>query len=151
MRRFLGFTLLLTAFALAGCNNDNSSGNAQVNVQGTWHAPVAVLTCSPADTCATAGFQQGKTYNATMTLTQNGSSVKGNYTYDGAPVSADVSGQVSGNQLTLSGDVSNIFGKVTVDLTGTVSNNQIDANVVHDVKLSDGRSGHVTGSGTFTK
>lgn len=151
MRRLLLFTLILAAFALAGCNNDNSQGNAQVNVQGTWHAPVSVLTCSPDSTCSAAGFVAGKTYNATMTLTQNGSSVKGTYTYDGAPVNADVSGQVSGNQLTISGDVSNIFGKVTVDLTGTVSNNQIDSNIAHDVNLSDGRSGHVTASGTFTK
>ena len=147
--------VLFLALATYGCwpfdNNDNGTGTSSVDVSGTWHSAMMVETCTPANTCKAAGFTPGQSANATMVLTQNGSNVKGTYTYDGAGINADVSGQVSGNQLTLNGDASNPFGQVTVDLTGTVANSQIAANVSHNISLIDGRSGTVTGSGTFSK
>ena len=155
MRKVSLFKLLLVfglTFVLAGCWFDNGQSNTnEMNVAGTWRASVRVDSCSPSNVCSQAGFQQGQTFNAVMTLHQNGSSVDGTYTYEGANLSADVSGNISGSRLTLNGNVQNPFGKATVAFVGTVSNSVIDATVSHNVTLFDGRAGTVGGSGNFTR
>lgn len=143
----------LAVLAIAGCFFDNSgdSGTGSVNVEGTWTATVSVEGCSPANVCQSAGFKQGQTVQATMTLKQNGNNIEGNYTYEGAPISSNVSGRVTGTQLVLNGSVSNPLGKATVDLVGVVSGSVIDAAVSHTVNLNDGTSGTVNGSGDFIR
>jgi hypothetical protein len=156
MRKVSLFKLTLVfcvCCVLTGCflddNGSSSSGNG-VNVAGTWRGPVRVDSCSPSDVCSQVGFQQGQTFNAVMTLQQNGSNVNGTYTYEGANISADVSGTISSSNLTLNGTVNNPFGRATVGFAGKVNTSTMDANVTHNVTLFDGRSGTVTGSGTFT-
>lgn len=148
-KRWLVFLALLS---MGGCPlmDDDNNGTASVNVTGTWKAPVSIQTCSPQSTCDDAGFTQGQSANATMVLNQDGSNVRGTYTYDGSGVTANVSGEVAGNQLTLNGDARNPLGRVTVKLTGTVSE-RINSNVSHSVRLADGRSADVTGAGNFAK
>jgi len=148
-------TLILAACSvIAGCfldDNGSSNSNGEVNVAGTWTGPVKVNSCSPSDVCNQAGFQQGQTFNAVLTLQQNGSNVNGKYTCQGANISADVSGTISGSNLTLNGTVNNPFGRATVAFAGKVNNSSMDSTVSHDVTLFDGRSGTVSGSGTFTR
>ena len=154
MKKFcLITTLLVAALALwmNSCSNDNGSSDNNVNVAGTWRSNVTFQSCSPADVCAAAGFTAGRMQAAVMTLTQDGSKLNGTYTYQGAPVSADITGNVNGNQVTLDGTASNILGSVTVHLTGTVNNNVMDSNISHNVNLIDGRSGAVTATGQFTR
>jgi len=86
-----------------------------------------------------------------MILTQDGSKVNGSYTYEGTGITADVSGSVAGNQIVLDGSVTQVLGRVTVHLNGTVLNNQMQTTVSHDVSLTDGRSGTITGSGNFSR
>jgi hypothetical protein len=156
MRKVSLFKLTLifcVSSVLTGCWLDNSSSSSsnETNVAGTWRGPVQVNSCTPADVCNQAGFQKGQTFNAVMKLQQNGSNVDGTYTYEGANLTANVSGTISGSQLTLNGNVNNPFGRATVAFAGNVSNSTIDANVSHDVSLFDGRSGTVTGAGTFAR
>jgi len=155
MRKVSLFKLVLVfglTVVLFGCWFDNGQSNSnELNVAGTWRAAVRVDSCSPSNVCHQAGFEQGKMFNAVMTLHQNGSNVDGTYTYEGANISADVSGKISGSTLTLNGNVQNPFGRATIAFAGTVSNSVIDASVSHDVTLFDGRSGTVGGSGNFTK
>lgn len=147
------FFCILAVLAMPGCffDNDGDSGTGSVNVAGTWTASVSVEGCSPANVCQSAGFQQGQTVRAVMALRQNGNTVEGTYTYEGAPISADVNGRVSGTQLVLNGSVSNPLGKATVDFVGAVSGSVIDAAVSHNVTLNDGTSGTVSGSGDFVR
>jgi len=143
----LGFTAVLS-----GCIfGDEDSGPAGVNIAGTWRATVQVENCSPADVCEDAGFVRGTTVNAVMVLRQDGTKVEGTYTYEGAGVDADVEGTVRDNHLVLNGDIQDPFGSVTVDLVAFASESVIDAAVSHNVRLFDGRSGTVTGSGDFSK
>ena len=154
MRKVSLFKLTLlfcVSLALAKCSNDNSSNSNGVNVAGTWRGPIQVTSCSPSDVCNQAGFQQGLTFTAVMTLQQNGSDVNGSYTYQGANISADVSGNISGSNLTLNGSANNFFGRATVALTGKVNNSTMDSNVSHNITLFDGRSGTVSGTGTLTR
>ena len=156
MRKVSLFKLTLVfcvCSALSGCwlDDNNSSNSNEINVAGTWRAPVQVSSCNPSDVCGQVGFQQGQTFTAILVLQQNGSNVNGTYTYQGANISADVTGNISGSRLTLNGTVNNPFGRATVAFVGTVNNSTIQANVSHDVTLFDGRSGTVSGSGTFSK
>jgi hypothetical protein len=147
------FICLAVIVTLAGCTNDNDDDNAP-NISGTWRAAVTFQSCSPADVCSDTGFTQGSTLNATMVLSQgtpNRSEVEGNYTYEGSGITADVEGSVGGNQLVLDGGASNILGTITVHLVGTISGNMMNATVTHQINLIDGRSGNVTGSGTFSR
>jgi hypothetical protein len=142
--------LFVFAMLFTACNNDSGTNNG-VDVTGTWRAQLAVNSCSPSDLCASTGLLPGATATAVMTLSQDGSKVNGTYTYEGTGISAEVSGSVAGNQIMLDGEVTEPIGKVTVHLTGTVLNNQMQASVSHDVKLNDGRSGTITGSGNFSR
>jgi hypothetical protein len=149
---FKFLVVLASSLLLSACwlENDNSSDPDGINVAGTWTAPVRVDSCSPSDVCRQAGFTQGQTFDATMQLRQNGSDVNGTYTYARSNISADVSGRISGTQLTLNGNVQNPFGTATVHFVGSVSNSVINATVSHNVSLFDGRSGTVAGSGAFS-
>ena len=155
MRKVSLFKLLLAfgvTIVLSGCwLDDNGSGSNEMNIAGTWRAAVRVDSCTPSDVCRQAGFEQGKMFDAVMSLHQNGNNVEGTYTYVGSNLSANVSGKISGNQLTLSGNVQNPFGRATVAFVGAVSNSVIAATVSHNVSLFDGRSGTVGGSGDFTR
>jgi hypothetical protein len=147
------FICLAVIVTLAGCTNDNDDDNAP-DISGTWRAAVTFQGCSPADVCSDTGFTQGSTLNATMVLNQgtpNRSEVEGNYTYEGSGITADVEGSIGGNQLVLDGGTSNILGTITVHLAGNVSGNMMNATVTHQINLIDGRSGNVTGSGTFSR
>lgn len=138
---------------LAGCTKDSNDGNVP-DISGTWRAAVTFQSCAPADVCSATGFTQGSTLNAVMVLGQgmpNRSEVEGNYTYEGSGISADVQGSVGGNQLVLDGGASNILGNITVHLAGNISANVMNATVTHQINLVDGRSGNVTGTGTFSK
>ena len=142
--------ICLFVLLFASCNSDNSSSNG-VDVTGTWRAQLSVQSCSPSDLCSSLKLTGGSTANAVMSLSQNGSKVQGTYTYEGTGISADVSGNVAGNQIVLDGSVTQALGRVTVHLVGTVLNNQMQTNVSHDVSLIDGRSGTITGSGNFSR
>jgi len=151
MRKLL--ICLAMIVALAGCTKDNNDGNAP-DISGTWRAAVTFQSCAPADVCSATGFTQGSTLNAVMVLSQsmpNRTEVEGNYTYEGSGISADVQGSVGGNQLVLDGGASNILGNITLHLAGSVSGNVMNATITHQINLVDGRSGNVTGSGTFSK
>ena len=147
------FICLAVVVALAGCTKDNNDGNAP-DISGTWRAAVTFQTCSPEDVCSATGFTQGSTLNAVMPLGQsmpNQSEVEGTYTYEGSGISADVQGSVGGTQIVLDGSASNILGNITVHLAGSISGNVMNATITHQINLIDGRSGNVTGSGTFSK
>lgn len=146
------WVVLVGLLCLGGCPllQDDNTGTASVDVSGTWRSLVNFQTCSPQTTCDDAGFTPGTSATATMALTQDGSRVRGTYTYDGSGVQANVSGEVAGDQLALNGEASNPLGKITVRLTGTVSD-RINGSLSHEVRLSDGRSASVTGTGNFTK
>jgi hypothetical protein len=151
MRKLLICLAVITA--LAGCSNDNKDSNGP-DISGTWRGPVTFQSCSPADVCSATGFTQGSTLNAVMVLSQgmpNRSELEGNYTYEGSGISADVQGSVGGNQLVIDGGASNILGNITVHLAGNISGNNMTATITHQINLVDGRSGNVTGSGTFSK
>jgi hypothetical protein len=144
---------LAVVAALAGCSNDNNDENAP-DISGTWRAAVTFQSCAPADVCSATGFTQGSTLNAVMVLGQsmpNRSEVEGNYTYEGSGISADVQGSVGGSQLVIDGNAGNILGNITVHLAGNISGNTMNATVTHQINLIDGRSGNVTGSGTFSR
>jgi hypothetical protein len=142
--------VFLLFLLFSGCNNDNTNSSG-VDVSGTWRAQMAVETCTPADLCSATGLNVGTMVNAVMTLSQNESKVQGTYTYQGAGISSDVSGTVVGNQIVLDGAVTQLLGRITVHLIGTVLNNQMQTTVSHDVTLTDGRSGRITGSGNFSR
>ena len=147
------FICLAVIVALAGCTKDPNEENAP-DISGTWRAAVTFQSCSPADVCSATGFTQGSTLNSTMVLSQgtpNRSEVEGNFTYDGSGITADVQGSVGGNQLVLDGGASNILGTITVHLAGSFSGNMMNATITHQINLIDGRSGNVTGSGTFSR
>jgi hypothetical protein len=152
-KRFAINFAIVCVFALlfSSCNNDNGSDNNSMNVSGTWRAQLTVDTCSPSDLCSQTGLVADSTATAIMTLDQNGTKVNGTYTYEGTGISADVSGNIAGNQLVLDGSVTQLLGKVTVHLEGTVLNNQMQSSVSHNVTLNDGRSGSITGSGNFSR
>src|SRR5262245_6395052 len=144
---------LAVIVSLAGCTKDNNDENAP-DVRGTWRAAVTFQSCAPEDVCSATGFTQGSTLNAVMVLGQsmpNQSEVEGNYTYEGAGISADVQGSVGENQLVLDGGASNILGNITVHVAGNFSGNVMNAIITHQINLADGRSGNVTGSGTFSR
>lgn len=144
----IGLFILLLA---AGCKkNDSITGPDTANVAGTWRGTVATTSCTPADVCSSVGFSGGSAVGI-MTLTQDGSKVSGTYTYEGAGIVAQVSGSVSGSNLTVDGKASNFLGKVTVHLTGIVNQNTLPSSVSHQVNLADGRSGTITGSGEFQR
>ncbi len=146
------FLVFCLTSGLSGCFfDDEGSGNSSINVAGTWRASVIVESCAPQDVCISAGFEQGRTFNAVMNLRQDGSNVEGAYTYEGSGINADVSGRISGQQLTLNGNVQNPFGRATVNLVAASSGSILDAAVSHNVTLFDGRSGTVNGSGDFTR
>ncbi len=149
IKRFFvfGFTLVLSACIF----EDDESGSAGVNIAGTWRASVQVENCSPTDVCEDAGFQRGTTVNAVMVLRQDGTKVEGSYTYSGAGIDADVKGSVRDNHLVLNGDVQNPLGRATVDLVAFASDSVIEAAVSHNVRLFDGRTGTITGSGDFSR
>ena len=144
----LGFTAVLS-----GCifGDDDDTGTAGVNVTGTWHATMQVENCTPTDVCEDAGFEPGTTGTAVMVLRQDGTKVEGTYTYSGAGIDADIEGTVTDNHLVLNGEVQNPFGRASVNLVGFASDSLIDAAVSHNVRLFDGRSGTVSGSGDFSK
>ncbi len=115
---------------------------------------VTFQSCSPADVCSDTGFTQGSTLNAVMPLSQsmpNRTEVQGTYTYEGAGIAADLEGSLGGNQLILDGAATNPLGSITVRFAGNVSGNVIAATVTHQINLLDGRSGNVSGTGTFTR
>ena len=144
---------LAVIVSLAGCTKDNNN-NDSPDISGTWRGAVTFQTCSPADVCSATGFTQGSTLNAVMVLGQsmpNRSEVEGNYTYEGSGITADVQGSVGGNQLVIDGNAGNILGNITVHLAGNFSGNSMNAIVTHQINLVDGRSGNVTGSGTFSR
>jgi hypothetical protein len=143
----LVFVVCLLAF-FAGCSNDETPSG--IDVSGNWQAQIAVQTCSPTDLCSSLGLLPGANATAIMTLTQNGTHLEGTYTYSGAGVSANVSGQIAGNQVVLDGTATHPLGQITVHLTGTAQNNQIAATVTHQVTVIDGRTGSISGNGTFT-
>ncbi len=143
----LAFLVCVLAF-FAGCNNDEAPSG--IDISGNWQSQVAVQNCSPTDLCRSLGLLPGANATAIMILTQSGMHVEGTYTYSGAGVSADISGQIAGNQVVLDGAATQPLGRITVHLTGTAENNQIAATVSHDVSLIDGRSGSISGEGTFT-
>ena len=61
-------------------------------------------------------------------------------------------GSVGGNQLVLDMVERVIFWElITVHLAGSVSGNMMNATITHQINLIDGRSGNVTGSGTFSR
>lgn len=151
MRKIL--ICLAVIVSLAGCSTDNKNQDAP-DISGTWRAAVTFQSCSPADVCSATGFTQGSTLNAVMVLSQsmpNRSAVEGNYTYEGAGISADVQGSVGGNQLVIDGSAGNILGTITVHLAGNISGNVMNATITHQINLVDGRSGNVSGTGTFSK
>ncbi|MCI0414729.1 hypothetical protein L0222_18280 [bacterium] len=142
-----GFTLVLS-----GCFfGEDDSGSAGVNIAGTWRATVRVENCSPADVCDDVGFEPGTTVTAVMVLRQDGTKVEGTYTYSGSGIEADVEGTIRDNHLVLKGDAKNPLGSATVDLVAFASESLIDAAVSHNVRVFDGRSGTVSGSGDFSK
>lgn len=145
--------LLLPLAWLTSCDHaSNQTGSDGVSVEGTWTASVTFQTCTPAAVCTAAGFAPGLSRTAVMMLNQEGDSVQGTYTYQGAGIEANVSGHVNGNQLlSLQGAASNPIGSVTVHLSGTVNGSQMAAGVSHEITLIDGRSGTVTGTGTFAR
>jgi hypothetical protein len=148
----LRWLLVVLTILFAGCTSNNNSGNGSLDVSGLWLAPVSFVSCSPTDVCTTAGFVAGSTANARMNLSQSGNNVSGTYTYDGAGISADVSGNAGGNQVVLDGTASNPFGRVTVHLVGIVSNNnRMQTNISHQILLIDGRGGTVLGTAEFIK
>lgn len=146
---FMCFSLIM---GLVGCTKDDQE--SALDISGTWRAAVTFQSCSPADVCSDTGFSQGSTLNAVMVLSQNvpnQTEVEGNYTYEGSGITADVQGSLGGNQLVLDGGASNVLGNITVHLAGSVSGNVITATVSHQINLIDGRSGNVSGSGTFSR
>jgi hypothetical protein len=146
---FICFAIVVV---LVGCTNDDQE-NA-IDVSGTWRAAVTFQSCSPSDVCDATGFTQGSTLNAVMVLSQgmpNRSEVEGSYTYEGSGITADVQGSVGENQLVLDGGATNVLGNITLHLAGAVSGNVITATVTHQINLIDGRSGNVSGSGTFSR
>lgn len=137
---------------LVGCTKQNEE-NA-IDVSGTWRAAVTFQSCTPADVCSDTGFTQGSTLNAVMPLSQsvpNRTEVQGTYSYEGAGIAADLEGSVGGNQLALNGAATNLLGTITVGFAGNVSGNVMTATVTHQINLLDGRSGNVSGTGTFTR
>ena len=153
MKRFVGICLCLV-FVMAGCANEEDSIDA-IDITGTWNGSIVFQSCAPSDVCAETGFTQGLSRNATMTLTQgepNRTQVEGDYTYDGAGISADLEGTIGNNQLSVSGIASVPFiGSVTVRLTGTVSGDSMNVIVNHQINLTDGRSADVIGTGTLVQ
>ena len=149
------FLISVTLLSLSGCFfDDNNSGDNDpnaLNVAGNWQATVHVDNCTPAAVCSAYGFQQGLTVTAVMNLSQNGSNVQGTYSYQGAPINAEVTGRVTGSQLTLNGVVNDILGRATVSFVGAVSGNVIDAAVSHEVSVTGGPTGNVNGSGDFVR
>lgn len=141
--------ICLFSILIFACSDDNNGSN--IDVSGTWRAQLTVDTCTPNDLCTATGLVQGATANAVMMLNQDGSKVNGTYTYVGAGISSDVSGNVAGNQIVLDGTLNHPLGRITVHLMGTVLNNQMQTTVSHDVNLTDGRSGSITGSGNFSR
>jgi hypothetical protein len=150
MKQLVTFIPLILLFSLlqTACQNDE---NNDLDLTGLWRAAIAFSSCTPSDVCVAAGFQAGSTANAVMNLAQSGNNVNGTYTYEGAGITANVTGSFGGSQLLLDGGATNPFGQITVRLTGTVSNNTIQANVTHQISLIDGREGSVIGSGMFAK
>jgi hypothetical protein len=153
MKIITGVCICLILIA-AGCADEDDAQDA-IDVAGTWNATIVSQSCTPSDVCADAGFTQGTSLNAIMTLTQNvpnRTQVEGSYTYQGAGISADLEGTIGGNQLSVNGAASVPFlGSITVRLNGSVSGNSIDATVNHQINLDDGRSADVTGTGTFVR
>jgi hypothetical protein len=147
MRKLLLIPILL--LCLAACDQDGSTGD--VDVSGRWTSIIAIQSCTPDSVCSSVGFQTGQSAVAIMNLDQNGNTVEGTYTYEGAGMNAQVEGRVAGNELTLDGQLQHLLGRITVHLVGTVSDNQINAQVPHDVSLIDGRSGTITGAGNFVR
>jgi hypothetical protein len=146
------FVVLGLTAVLSGCIfGDEDNGTAGVNVAGTWQATVQVENCSPSDVCDDAGFERGTTVSAVMVLRQDGTKVEGTYTYSGTGIEADIEGTIRDNHLVLKGDAQNPFGSATVDLVAFASESLIDAAVSHNVRVFDGRSGTVSGSGDFSK
>lgn len=150
LRSLISILLVFAALLLSACNND-SNNPGDTDLTGLWRAAVAFSSCTPAAVCAAAGFSAGSTANSVMNLAQSGNDVNGTYTYEGAGITANVSGNAGADQVLLDGSASNPFGTITVRLQGTVSNNTIQANVSHQISLLDGREGTVLGSGIFTK
>jgi hypothetical protein len=153
MKKISGVCILL-ALIISGCADDNDRQNA-IDISGTWRSTVTFQSCSPADVCSAAGFDQGTTQNAVMNLSQDEpdeTRVEGTYTYEGAGIAADIEGTIGGMQLTVNGAASNpLIGSITVRLTGTVSGNSMNATITHQINLVDGRSADVTAAGTFTR
>lgn len=135
----------------AGCNkNDSIIGPDTANVAGTWRGTITASSCTPADVCSSVGFSGGSAVGI-MTLTQKGSDVSGTYTYEGAGLTAEISGSVSGSNLVVNGKASSLLGKATVHLSGTADQNTLPSNVSHQINLADGRSGTISGSGEFRR
>jgi hypothetical protein len=152
MKRIL-FLLLITPILFAGCNDDGNDNDA-LDVSGTWRAPVTFQSCSPADVCSAAGFTAGSSANAILVIMQSSSNrrqLDGSYTYEGAGITAAIDGEIAGNQLSMDGSASNLFGTITVNVGGQVSGNTLNATVMHQINLTDGRSGTVSGTGTFVR
>ncbi|HSE41157.1 MAG TPA: hypothetical protein VLH08_10380 [Acidobacteriota bacterium] len=153
MKKISGVCMFLALF-ISGCADENDRQNA-IDVSGTWRSAVTFTSCSPADVCSAAGFDQGTSQNAVMNLSQNDpdeTQVEGTYTYEGAGIAANIEGTIGGMQLTVNGAASNpLLGSITVRLTGTVSGNSLNATVTHQINLTDGRSADVSGTGTFTR
>lgn len=141
---------LFVATLLISCNNDNDNPSG-IDISGNWQAQMSVQTCTPTDLCQSIGLLPGANATAQMTLSQNGTHLTGTYTYTGAGISADVSGDIAGNQVVLDGTANHPLGHITVHLVGTVQNNQIVSTVTHQVSLVDGRSGSISGNGTFSR
>jgi hypothetical protein len=152
MRRIFLFLVLLALFS-AGCKMDNSSnsGGNNLDVSGTWQGAINFATCTPAAVCASAGFSGGGGVGI-LILSQNGSSLNGSFTYQGAGITSPVNGTVTANSVVVDGGTSNpFFGSITVHLQGTVSGNAMPSNVSHHIILSDGRTGDVSGSGQLNR
>lgn len=142
---------IFAALLFSACQNDTNNPS-DTDLTGLWRAAVAFSSCTPAAVCAAAGFQAGSSQNAVMNLAQSGNNVNGTYTYEGAGISANISGNAGGTEVLLDGSAANLFGRITVRVQGTISGNTtIQANVSHQISLLDGREGTVLGSGMFTR
>lgn len=153
LRRAIGTSVpcvlfLLLVFVFSGCSNNDQ---VITNLAGDWHSEVSVTSCEPADACQTAGFVQGASLFADLTLSQVRSDLTGTYTYEGAQISVPVSGRVGGGEVALNGVTTVTVGSVTVNFSGTLSGGTMPATITHQITLRNGRAANIAVAGTFTR
>jgi hypothetical protein len=143
-------SLLFLALTLAGCGNENVNPDSLANVQGTWNGVVVIDTCVPLDVCDSIQLPPGE-IPTIIVLTQVNDRVQGTYAYNDAGISANVTGVVDGDRLSLSGTAIAPAGQATVQFAGTVDVGFLQANVEHRISLIDGRTATAAGSGSFLR